>query len=498
MTLHHRSFSTRLAALTALAVLLVGSAPAAEIKLARHPDYHDGKIVFSYRGDLWTATDDGSQPQRLTAHRSPSLHPRFSPDGKWIAFSSARYGNNDVFVIPAEGGEARRLTYHSAEDTVVGWSRDSKKVVFTSARGLLYPGIPNLYQVALDGGLEEPLPTDWGYWGSYSPDGRKFAFNRHPMVWSRKHYRGSYAADLWVLNVENRTAKKLLDADLADAEKPNNFWPMFGNNYVYFVSDREVPAKAGSPRVMDSKNNIWKISESGGPPIQVTKHTSGSLFWPSLSSDGKTIVYEENFGLWKLDTGTGETHEIKIDLKADEKENNFETLTVSGEADSFDLSPSGKRGVISTHGELFTIATDRGDVHRLTQTPDAREVQPHWSPDGKLIAFVSDKSGREEIWSFDERGQNLKKLTDSETQKGQPIWSPDSQAILYTASDNGLHKFSFATGKDSILTKGDVVAFGGSAIGGAQWSPDGKWVSFTKSGRDLLPHVFVMPADGGA
>ncbi|HEY1861458.1 MAG TPA: S41 family peptidase, partial [Gemmataceae bacterium] len=498
MTLHLRSFSTRLAGLTALAVLLLGSARAAEIKLARHPDYHDGKIVFSYRGDLWTVKEDGSQPQRLTAHRSPSLHPHFSPDGKWVAFSSARYGNNDVFVIPAEGGEARRLTYHSAEDTVVGWSRDSKKVVFTSARGLLYPGIPNLYQVSLDGGLEEPLPTDWGYWGSFSPDGRKFAFNRHPMVWSRKHYRGSYAADLWVLDVENRTSKKLVDADLSDAEKPNNFWPMYGHNYIYFVSDREVPGKAGSPRVMDSKNNIWKISESGGPPIQVTKHTSGSLFWPSLSSDGKTIVYEENFGLWKLDTGTGETHEIKIDLKADEKENNFETLTVNGEADSFDLSPSGKRGVISTHGELFTIATDRGDVHRLTQTPDVREVQPHWSPDGKLIAFVSDKSGREEIWACDEHGQNLKKLTDSDTQKGQPVWSPDSQALLYTASDNGLHKYGFAAGKDSVLTKGEVVGFGGSAIGGAQWSPDGKWVCFTKSGRDLLPHVFVMPAEGGA
>jgi tricorn protease len=498
MTLHLRSFATRLSVLTALALLLFGSAHAAEIKLARHPDYHDGKIVFCYRGDLWIVKEDGSQPQRLTAHRAASRHPHFSPDGKWIAFSSPRYGNNDVFVIPAEGGEARRLTYHSADDTVVGWSRDSRKVVFTSARGLLYPGIPNLYQVPLDGGLEDPLPTDWGYWGSYSPDGRKFAFNRHPMVWSRKHYRGSYAADLWVLDVEARTSKKLLDTDLPDAEKPNNFWPMYGNAFIYFVSDREVMGKAGSPRVMDSNNNIWKISESGGPPIQVTKHTSGSLFWPSLSADAKTIVYEENFGLWKLDTASGETHEIKIDLKTDEKENNLETLEVNSEADSFDLSPSGKRAVISTHGELFTIATDRGDVHRLMQTPDVREVQPHWSPDGKLIAFVSDKSGREEIWVCDERGQNLKQLTASATQKGQPVWSPDSQAILYTASDNGLHKYSLAAGKDNVLTRGKVVGFGGSAVSGPQWSPDGKWVSCTKSGQDLLPHVYVIPADGGA
>ena len=319
MIVHPLRLPARLTGLTALAFLLLGSARAAEVRLARHPDYHDGKIVFSYRGDLWVVKEDGSQPRRLTAHRSPSVHPRFSPDGKWIAFSSARYGNHDVFVIPAEGGEARRLTYNSAGDTVVGWTRDSRRVVFNSARGLVYPGIPSLYTVPLDGGIEEPLPTDWGYWGSFSPDGQKFAYNRHPMVWSRKHYRGSYAADLWVLNVADRTSRKLLDGDLPDAEKPNNFWPMYGNGFIFFVSDRDVMVKAGTPRVMLSRNNIWKIATDGGKPEQVTKHTSGSLFWPSLSADGKTIVYEENFGLWKLDLLSGETREVKIDLPFYEK-----------------------------------------------------------------------------------------------------------------------------------------------------------------------------------
>ncbi len=498
MTVHPLRLPTRLAGLTALAFLLLGSARAAEVRLARHPDYHGGKIVFSYRGDLWLVKEDGSQPRRLTAHRSPSVHPRFSPDGKWIAFSSARYGNHDVFVLPSEGGEARRLTYNSAGDTVVGWTRDAKRVVFNSARGLLYPGIPSLYTVPLDGGIEEPLPTGWGYWGSFSPDGQKLAYNRHPMVWSRKHYRGSYAADLWVMNVTDRTSRKLLDGDLPDAEKPNNFWPMYGNGAIYFVSDRDVRAKAGSPRVMDSKNNIWKISEEGGPPEQVTRHTSGSLFWPSMSADGKTIVYEENFGLWKLDTATGQTQEIKIDITPDEKENNLETLTVSGEADSYSLSPSGKRAVIATHGELFTIATDRGEVRRLSRTADVREAQPVWSPDGKRIAFVSDRSGREEIWTCDEMGGNLKRLTNSDTQKGQPVFSPDSQELLYTASDRALHKYSFSSGTDTVLTRGEVVGFGGSAVSGVQWSPDGKWVAYTKSGRDLLPHVFVLPAAGGA
>src|SRR5215471_12570785 len=130
--------------LAVLLCLVASPAPAREVKLARHPDYHDGKVVFSYLGDLWTVNEDGSNPQRLTVHRARDIHPRFSPDGKWIAFSSDRFGNYDVFLIPATGGTAKQLTYHSGNDLVVGWSRDSKKVIFQSSRGMMYPGIPNL------------------------------------------------------------------------------------------------------------------------------------------------------------------------------------------------------------------------------------------------------------------------------------------------------------------------------------------------------------------
>ncbi len=485
--------------LVALLLTWFGNAARAErIKLARHPDYHDGRIVFSYAGDLWVLPENSSTPTRLTANRARATHPKFSPDGQWIAFSSDRYGGTDVFLMPAVGGKARRLTFLGAGDTVVGWTRDSKRVIFASARGRVFPGIPSLYAVPIDGGLEQPLLTGWGYWGSYSPDGRKFAFNRHPMVWWRKHYRGSYAADLWVMDTASKTFRQLLDADLPDNMKPNNFWPMYGKGFIYFVSDREVMAPSGSPEVMNSVNNIWKIPEAGGRPVQVTHHKSGSLFWPSLSSDGDTIVYEENFGLWKLDLHSGESREVSIDIVMDDKENNRETLTVNGEADSFNISPSGKRAVISTHGELFTIATDRGDVGRLTHSPGARDEQPQWSPDGKWIAFLSDPDGREEVYICDERGGQLKKVSDTPTQKGQPRWSPDSKALLYPASDRKLYRYNLDTGKTVVLASGDVIGFGGTAIMGPQWSPDGKWVAYTKLSPTLLPHVYVVPADGGA
>ncbi|HEX7289047.1 MAG TPA: hypothetical protein VF532_22875, partial [Candidatus Angelobacter sp.] len=258
----------------------------ADVKLLRHPSYHNGKVAFSYLGDIWVANEDGSNPQRLTVHKARDIYPRFSPDGKWIAFSSNRYGNYDVFVMPSEGGLPTQLTFHSASDTVVGWSADSKRVLFQSSRGLMYPGIPNLYEVGIEGGLERAVSTDWGYSGSYSQDGAKLAFNRHPMVWWRQHYRGSYAADLWVMDVKAKSFNHLADGDY----KGNYFWPMYASDgFIYFVSDRmegESHIKPGSREVLKSTNNIWKIPVSGGKAVQVTHHTSGRLFFPSISGDG--------------------------------------------------------------------------------------------------------------------------------------------------------------------------------------------------------------------
>src|SRR5262245_17046504 len=194
------------AAFLVTCLLSAAAATAAPIRLARHPDYHAGKVAFSYLGDIWIANEDGTNVVRLTDNRAREIYPRFSPDGRWIAFSSNRYGNNDVFVIPAAGGAPKRLTFHSGNDEVVGWSRDSQRVLFRAAHGDgAFPNVATLYQIAVTGGQEQALPVDWGFWGTYSPDGTSLVFNRHPAVWSRLHYRGRYAAALWVADLNAKT-----------------------------------------------------------------------------------------------------------------------------------------------------------------------------------------------------------------------------------------------------------------------------------------------------
>ena len=484
----------RRACLTAVLALVLSSvAAAAPIKLARHPDYHAGKIVFSYLGDIWVANEDGSNVLRISDNTAREVYPRFSPDGRWIAFSSNRYGNYDVFIVPATGGTPRRLTYYTGSDEVVGWTRDSQNVIFRSSHGDgAFPGVATLYQVSIQGGTEQPLPVDWGFWGAYSPDGKQFVFNRHPAVWSRKHYRGSYSADLWVADLAQKTYTKLLPD-----EKYNRYWPMWGsNNEIYFVADplpSEKNVKPGSAEVRQSVNNIYKIPLKGGQPVQVTKHADGSLFWPSMSSDGKVIVYEDNFGIWKLDVASGKTTEIKLDIASDEKENEMDVETINSEVDSFDLAPSARRAVISTRGQILTIATDRGDITRVA--PDnmaSRSQSPKWSFDDKYLVFISDRSGRDEIWICDTEGKNLKKITDLDNEKGMLLWTPDSKLLLYTAADKKLYSYSVADGKTSVVTSSDVGRIGSVAV-----SPDSKWVTFSKQDRTMRSHVYIAPITGG-
>ncbi|HET6974386.1 MAG TPA: hypothetical protein VFH96_10200, partial [Pyrinomonadaceae bacterium] len=452
-----RKITTTLFA-TALLLFTTTSAFGREARLVRYPHYHNGRIVFSYLGDIWTADENGQNIQRLTVNRARDVYGRFSPDGKWIAFSSERNGNLDVFLIPSGGGNAKQLTTHSADDIVLGWSSDSRSVLFSSNRGEDF--MPQLYLVSTEGGMPWKAGTDMGIQASYSPDGQKLAYNQKGQVYWRKYYRGSYSTDIMIMDVAAKKFTQVTDFDGEDS------WPMWGHDgFIYFVSDREGAGLT----------NIYRVSESGGKADRVTTFKNGDVRWPAISADGKVIMFEHDFGIWKYDVGSKRATPIKLDIDAETQENLSEVQSFNSQADDYDLAPNSRRVAISIHGEIFTAPVEEGDLKQITDGA-ARDRNVAYSPDGKWLSYVSDQSGREELFVAPVDGSApATQLTDIDALKNAYNWSPDSKEIAFASSDDKLRKLAVATKQ---VTELDSSRYGGFSA--PVWSPDGKWIAYSK------------------
>ena len=463
----------------AAAILVLAVLPsvglAREAKLVRYPHYHQGRIAFTYLGDIWTADENGQNVRRLTVHPARDVYPRFSPDGRWIAFSSDRNGNLDVYIIPSEGGVAKQLTFHSADDTVLGWTPDSRAVLFSSQRGEFF--MPNLYTVSIEGGMPRRAGPDMGVYGCYSPDGRKLALNRKAQAYWRKYYRGAYQSDITVMDLTTKRFTELTDFEGMDS------WPMWGRDgYIYFVSDRDE----------GGVTNIWRVPERGGRAERVTAFRSGDVRWPAMSADGRVIVFEHDFQIWKLDVATRKVTPIRLDIAAETQENLVEVRDFNSEVDDYDLAPSGRRIAFSIHGEIFTAPVEEGDLKQITDSP-ARDRDPKYSPDGKWIAFVSDQSGREELYLAPADGSGpTQKLTDQDVLKFAFAWSPDSKEIAYTTSDLKLYKVNIETKQVAELTSSKY-----GQIGPPAWSPDGRWIAYAKPNHARRNDIYLIPSTGG-
>jgi len=453
-----------------------GRVIAEEAKLTRYPHYHEGRVAFSYLGDIWTAKEDGTEIVRLTANKARDIFPRFSPDGKWIAFSSDREGGLDVYVIPVAGGAARQLTVHSADDLVLNWHPDGKSILFASQRGEDFMG--KLYTVPLEGGMARNAGPDMGVAGSYSPDGSKLAVNRKAQSYWRKFYRGSYQSDVTVMDLEAKTFRDLTDHDGLDS------WPMWSKDgSIYFVSDRDEDAHA----------NLWRVPEAGGKAEAVTRFKQGDVRFPALSSDGKTIVFERDFGIAKLDLETREVKPLTFQIATETQENLTEFRTINSTVGDYDLAPDGDRIIFAIRGEVFTAPTGEGGELRQITEGAARDQNVTYSPDGKLLAYVSDQSGREEIFVLPADGAGEpSKVTDLDALKVTYTWSPDSKAIAFTTGDGKLYTVKV---EDKELKELLTSKYG--RIGRPAWSPDGSWITYSRPDVTRSSDIYLLPASGG-
>jgi len=465
-----------------VSVAFVSPAHADPIKFARYPHSSNGQIAFSYHGDIWVADNDGANARRLTAHVANDTFPRFSPDGQWIAFTSNRMGNNDVFVVPTAGGVPRQLTFHTTSDTVLYWTPDGERIIFTTSRGE-HPFYSPLYTVSPLGDLPRAMEMDQGAAGMISHDGSTVAFNRYGMRYWRKGYRGNSQTDIWLQDLASGEITQLTDADTEEFRThTQDAYPMWGaDGMVYFMSER------------DDIFNIWKIAADGSGLAQVTDHGSDGVQYPSMSPDGTTITYENEFEVWKLAVPDGTPERVTIDMDFDAKSNMVEYLPSESAADAFYPSPDGRYLAVDYHGEIFIVPTDPevGEKKQVTNT-GWRQRSAVWSPDGEHLAYISDESGDQEVWTYEVATGAKTRLSDHESEKGRPIWSPDSSKLAFSAFNS-----LFVADMES----GDVTEVGTNPERGFQignFSADGNWLVYSRRNEDLDQEVYLFEIATGA
>jgi tricorn protease len=452
---------------------------ASDARLLRFPNINGDLVAFVYAGDIWSVPAAGGDARRLTSHAGLELFPKISPDGRWIAFSGEYSGSRQVYVIPARGGVPRQLTWYNDvgvmpprggyDYEVLDWTPDSRKVLVRCNRTPWGERMGKYFLVALDGGLETPLPIPEGGGASFSPDARQIVYTpieREFRTWKR--YRGGRAQDVWIYDLERNESRRLTDFPGTDQH------PCWWGNKVFFVSDRGLTL------------NVYSYDLASSKVEQVTRHADYDVLWPSGRNG--LLAYESGGFLYKLDLATGREQKLTVNLDFDNPQVLPRFRNVSEFVSSYHVSPSGKRAVFDARGDLYTVPAKEGLTYNLTQSQGVREIFPTWSPDGKWLAYYSDASGEYEIYLMDASAAGApRQLTSgSRSWRFPPKWSPDGRMLLFADRNQRLQILDIATRAVTVVDKArghDLTDYG--------WSPDSRWLVYSKDGDNGQDAVWV-------
>jgi tricorn protease len=459
-----------------------------EARVLRFPAVSNDQIAFSYAGDLYTVPLAGGVARKLTAfYEGYEAFPRFSPDGRSVAFTGEYDGNREVYLIPADGGTPKRLTYTPSlsrddiadrmgpNNLVMNWTPDGKRVVFRSRMREWNDFNGQLYLVPAEGGMPEELPLPRGGFCSYSPDGTKLAYNRifrEFRTWKR--YRGGMADDVWIYDFATKKTEDITNNPAQD------IIPMWSGNRIYFLSDRDE----------NKRMNLYVYDLGTRETRQLTRFVDFDIKFPSLGP--KHIVFENGGYLYTFELATEKLEKVPVIVADDQVMSRTRVIKTGNQIWSFEIAPDGKRALFAAHGELYTVPAEHGNVRNLTGTPGVNERNPKWSPDGKTIAFISDKSGTEEIWTMNQDGTGtpVQITTNGDTYKYQLLWSPDGKKIMW---NDKMLRLSYV----DVATKEIVVVATAQAgeITDFVWSPDSRWVSYGFPEPRNVNRVFLFSAE---
>lgn len=455
---------------------IVGSAPAlaqTEARLLRFPAIHGDQIVFTYAGDLYTVASTGGIARKLTNDQGFEMFARFSPDGKTLAFTGQYDGNTEVYVMPAGGGIPQRLTYTATlgrddvadrmgpNNIVMTWTPDGRQIIFRSRMHSFNAFLGRLYAVGLAGETPDELPLPRAGFCSYSPDGKKLAYNRvfrEFRTWKR--YRGGMADDIWVYDFETKTTENITNNPAQD------IIPMWSGDKVFFLSDRDE----------NKRMNLFVYDTNSKETRQLTRFSDFDMKFPSLGD--KAVVFENGGYIYRYDIEKDQCDKVSVFIEDDLQGGRGGLVSVADKVTNYEISPDGKRALLGARGDVFAVPAKHGTIRNLTATAGVHERNSKWSPDGKWVAYVSDASGEDEIWVVPQDGQGAAR----QVSKGDAVymydiaWSPDSKKILWADKALRLRFINVETGKITEVCKAEKWEFRDYA-----WSPDSLWIAYAKA-----------------
>jgi tricorn protease len=458
-----------------------------QTKLLRFPDISGDRVVFTYGGDLWTAPASGGSAIRLTSHPGIEVFGKFSPDGKWIAFTGQYDGDEQVYVVSSGGGVPRQLTFYPAkgplaprwgwDNQVYGWSKDGQRIFFRSLRDSWALPIARLYSVSVEGGPTEPLPMPEAGSGDYSPDGNQMVYSPQSRDFrSEKRYGGGQANNLYIFDLKTYATKKITEGPRPTRD------PMWIGNTIYFNSDR------------DGHFNLYAYDLSTGKTTQITNSKLWDARWPSSDNDSR-IVYELDGELQVLDTRSNKSNALSISVPDEGLARRPSRISAANNIESVGLSPKGERALFTARGDIFTAPIEKGPTRNLTHTSGAHDKWAAWSPDGSRIAFISDMSGEEELYLIQQDGlKPAEQITrGGNAMRYQPEWAPDGKRIAFGDKD----------GKVYVLTLADrkLIEIADSPHGQIRdyvWSPRGNYLAFSMDENpNRFSAIYVWSATDG-
>jgi tricorn protease len=443
------------------------------------------EIAFVSGGDIWTVAAAGGDAHLLVSHPATETRPLYSPDGRRLAFGSTRTGNGDIYLLTIDTGELKRLTFDDSNDQLDGWSADGRWIYFTSnSRDV---GATDIYRVSSDGGTPMQVSGDAytnEYFAAPARDGNAVAFTGHGMgggQWWRKGHSHIDESEIWVMRFGARRSYEQISAGGA-----KEMWPMWSkdDHTLFYVSDRS------------GAQNIW-AQEIGGKSRQITQFKDGRVLWPSIGYDGRTIVFERNFQIWKLDANSGRAGAVDINRRGASSGPGVEHLRLTDQISEIALSPDGKKIAFIVRGEIFAAAsTDGGDAVRVTFTP-AEESQVAWSADSRRLVYVSDRDGPTHLFSYEFATNTETQITRGRASDDTPQFSPDGKMIAFERDGEEIRVYEVDSKQERNVAKAHLERPPLGSDRPFGWSPDSKWIAYMPVGEKLFKNVYVVPVSGG-